>query len=178
MELKLFFLPLFAVAFTAVNCQSAAPNLTSILSSTPELSSLNDLVLAKPALVDILMKWPTNLTIVAPSNGAFDELKKMNTTARDSVPVVGNSIDTVEAILSYHILDGTYLSSVFVQGKTAAADTLLVNNSFANLANKAPQVVLGRNHGTVTLYSGLGMAAKVERADIPFNKGVIHIIDR
>jgi len=102
----------------------------------------------------------------------------MNATARDSVPMVGNNIDTVAAILSYHVLNGTYLSSLFVQGNTAAANTLLMNNSFANLPNKAPQVLLGRNDGTVTFYSGLGMDAKVERADIPFDQGVIHIIDR
>ncbi|KAF8419897.1 FAS1 domain-containing protein, partial [Tirmania nivea] len=171
-------LSLFAVAFTAVNGQSASLNLTSILSSTPELSSLNELVLGKPVLVDTLIKWPTNLTILAPSNGAFEELKKMNITTRDSDPMVGNSIDIVEAILSYHVLNGIFLSSVFVQGNTAAANTLLMNNSFANLPNKASQVLLGRNDGTVTMYSGLGMAAKVERTDIPFNQGVIHIIDR
>ena len=178
MQFKLALLSLFSVALTIVNGQSITPNLTSILSSTPELSSLNGLVLGKPALVDRLMNWPTNLTIVAPSNGAFEELKKMDTTARNSIPMVGNSIDTVEAILSYHVLNGLYPSSSFIQGNTTAANTLLVNNSFANLPSNTPQVLLGRNDDTVTLYSGLGMAAKVERADIPFNNGVIHIIDR
>ncbi|RPB22904.1 Fasciclin-domain-containing protein [Terfezia boudieri ATCC MYA-4762] len=177
MQLNSAFCSLFAVTFTAVYGQSAAPNLTSILSSIPELASVNDLVLATPALLELLMNWPTNLTIVAPSNGAFDELKWINSTARDSASTVGNSIDIIEAILFYHILNGRYLSSLFVQGNTAVASTLLMNNTFANLPNNAPQVILGRNDGIVTFYSGLGIGAKVERADILFNQGVIHIID-
>lgn len=177
MQLKSAFLSLFAVAFTAVNGQSA-PNLTSILSSTPELSALTELVLDQPELLDTLLNWPTNLTIVAPSNEAFDEFKKLNLTSLDSVPLIGNKVDVIVALLSYHVLNGTFLSTVFVEGDTAAADTLLMNNSYANLANDAPQVLLGRNHdGTVTLYSGLGTPSRVEKADIEFNKGVIHIID-
>lgn len=177
MQFKPTFLSLFAFAFTAVNGQAA--NLTSLLSSTPELSALAEMLMGKPALLEAIMKFPTNLTILAPSNDAFEELMKMNTTAQDSVPMTGNSVDTIEALLTYHALNGTFFSTAFVEGETAAAMSLLMNNSYANLANNMGQVVFGRNDGkSVSVYSGLGMASTVQKADIEFNKGVIHIIDR
>ncbi|KAI5780358.1 FAS1 domain-containing protein [Peziza echinospora] len=160
-----------------VNAQ-AAPSLTDLLSSTSELSTLTSVILQFPDLVKLLVDFPTNLTIVAPSNAAFAEFLKKNTT---STPPAENTPDntTLTSILAYHVLNGTFYSSAFVDGKIAAARTLLSNNPrHANLGLDVGQVVLGRrNGGKVELASGLGSVAVVEKANIEFDGGVVHIID-
>ncbi|KAF8477096.1 FAS1 domain-containing protein [Kalaharituber pfeilii] len=156
-------------------------NLTSLLTSTPELSALTELVFQYPDLVGELSQWPSNVTILAPSNKAFDELMTLNTTAQDSTPLNGsnnNNTNTVLSILQYHVLNGAFHSNIFVEGETAIVRSLLMTNGFANLGLSNGQVVLGRNHEGVKLYSGLGIASGVETPDIEFDKGVVHIIDR
>ena len=178
MQPKLTFLPILAATFLAVYGQSL-PNLTSILQSIPEASAFNDLVLGKPELLKTLEDWPTHLTILAPSNEAFDEMmNSMNTSSRPSVPMAGGNFDTVAGIVSYHVLNGTFYSTAFDNGETTVAWTLLQNNSYAHLRNSS-QVVLGRERdGSVFFYSGLDYFGKVDQVDIKFNKGVIHLIDQ
>ena len=178
MQSKLAFLPILAVVFLAVYGQSL-PNLTSILQSTPEASAFNELVLGKQELLKTLEDWPTDLTILAPSNGAFDEMmNSMNTSSQPSVPMVGASFDTIAGIVSYHVLNGTFYSTTFDSGETTVAWTLLQNNSYANLHNSS-QVVLGRKQdGGVFFYGGLDYSGKADQVDIKFNKGVIHLIDQ
>ena len=143
----------------------AAPSLTDLLSSTSELSTLTSVILQFPDLVKLLVDFPTNLTIVAPSNAAFAEFLKKNTT---STPPAENTPDntTLTSLLAYHVLNGTFYSSAFVDGKIAAARTLLSNNPrHANLGQNVGQVVLGRrNGGKVEVASGLGSVAAVEKA--------------
>ena len=159
MQLNPVALALLGVAFTAVNGQITF-NLTSVLAGTPELSTLTGILVEYPNVLSTILEWPTNLTIIAPSNAAFEELTMMNTTSHDSVPLTGgNNTDTMAALLSYHVLSGTFYSTAFIEGETATAKTLLMGNDFANLGEDA-QVVLGRKrNGGVYLFSGLGMVA-------------------
>ena len=143
------------------------PNLTSVLYSNPDLSDLTDLLKAAPDVLKAVLEYPHNLTIIAPTNGAFDELMKMNGTTNN--PIDGpneTSGDTLKVLLAYHVLNGTFLSSMFKQGETAAAETWLHDNkAWANLAEGKGQVVLGRTSGSkVILYGGLGMASGVTQA--------------
>lgn len=178
MQPNLAFLPILAAVFLAVYGQSL-PNLTSILQSIPEASDFNELVLGKQELLKTLEDWPTDLTILAPSNGAFDVMmNSMNTSSRPAVPMVGESFDTIAGIISYHVLNGTFYSTNFGSEETTVAWTLLHNNSYANLRNSS-QAVLGRKRdGSVFFYGGLDYSGKAEQADIKFNKGVIHLIDQ
>lgn len=182
MHLKSALLSLFLLGSTAVNGQSSAPNLTSVLSSNSELSALATLLTSKPDLVEFILNWPYDITILAPDNEAFEEFTKRNNTSQDSVPNDGNSTDVIDSLLRYHILNGTYYARDIVEGKTSVAWTLLANNSLANLNDNQSQVVFarredGNDDDDISFYSGLNREADVERANIVFNKGVIHIIE-
>lgn len=178
MQSKLAFLLILTVVFLSVYGQSL-PNLTSILQSIPEASAFNELVLGKTELLKTLEDWPTDLTILAPSNGAFDEMmNSMNTSSQPSVPMVGSSFDTVVGIVSYHALNGTFYSTIFDNGETTVTWTLLQNNSYANLRSSSQVVLARKRDGSVFFHGGLDYYGKVSQADIKFNKGVIHVIDQ
>lgn len=154
----------------ALGATVSAQSLTEALASqNASLSLLTGLLTSQPALVESLGQ-ATNITILAPSNAALSAF--LNSSA--GVAAGGNP-DLVAALLTYHVLNGTYPASAFTN-TSAFLPSLLTNETYTNVTGG--QVVGGKVNGSdVVIYSGLLQTSKVTQADLNFDGGVIHIID-
>lgn len=130
---------------TAASAQQMM-NLTAALSSNPELSSLTAILGAFQELVAGLAKIP-NVTLLAPSNKAFAEIK--------SGPMAAALNDTglIEAVLQYHVLNGTYYAANVTE-TPAFIPTALMNSSYTNVTGGQVVSALAMN-GSVMFFSGL-----------------------
>jgi transforming growth factor-beta-induced protein len=134
------------------------------------LSTLNSLLAAQPALVSTISGITSGITILAPSNAAFNNFLSIPGN-KDAAADPG----TVAAILEYHVLNGTFPSSFFTT-MNQFIPSLLTNESFTNVTGG--QVVNGvLQDGKVVLRSGLKEASTVQTANLMFIGGVLHIID-
>ncbi|KAF9869890.1 fasciclin domain-containing protein [Colletotrichum karsti] len=160
-------LPL-ALAGAAAAQQS---NLTQVLASqNSSLSSLIQLLGTQPTLVQAL-SGAQNITILAPNNEAIDALlKSPEGQAASTDPGL------VAAILSYHVLNGTYYASAF-NDQPQFIPTLLQNQTYANITGG--QRVQGQTAGgNVTFYSALRANSTVVQGNLNFTGGTIHIINK
>ncbi|KAH6874435.1 FAS1 domain-containing protein [Thelonectria olida] len=135
------------------------------------LSALNGLLQSQSDLLDQLSDL-SNITILAPSNEALGRF--LNTTNITEVAVQDPNI--VSAILSYHVLNGTYYASNFTD-TPAFIPSLLNNQTYENVTGG--QVVEGvAVDDGVSFYSALRAESNVTEANLNFTGGVIHIINR
>jgi len=86
---------------------SAQLNLTAALESNPSLSNLTTYLGLVPNLYTSLLN-ATNVTLLAPDNDAFSKL--FNGSQGQALTADANLI---EALFSYHVLQGTYYASNF-----------------------------------------------------------------
>lgn len=154
----------------ALGAAVSAQSLTeAIAANNSTLSSLSGLLATQPDLLTAL-GGATNITILAPSNDAFAAF--LNS---DAGGVAATQPDVVAALLSYHVLNGTYPASAFTD-VAAFIPTLLTNSSYTNVTGG--QVVGGKTNGSdVLITSGLLQSSKVITANLNFTGGVIHVID-
>ncbi|KAM3066312.1 hypothetical protein ACMFMG_003177 [Clarireedia jacksonii] len=143
---------------------SSAQSLQSVLSTNNStLSTLTSLLTARPGLLATLGN-SSNITVLAPTNDAFS---KLNTT--------GLSDDDITAVLTYHVLNGTYPSSVF-KNTSQFLPSLLTNSTFTSLTGG--QVVDARlADSKATIFTGLAQESEVTTPDVKFDGGVVHLID-
>ncbi|KAI4157481.1 MAG: hypothetical protein L6R39_000666 [Caloplaca ligustica] len=154
---------------TSSNSTSSS-SLIDLLGSTPSLSSLSAAVVGVPGLAGVLGS-ATNITILAPSNDAFAKFMESPAAAA----LAANDTAAIQALLTYHVLNGTYPASAVTQ-TPAFIPTLLNNSAYANVTGC--QVVEAVRQGdNVVFYSGLLSNSSVETADQNFTGGVVHIID-
>ncbi|KAM5356657.1 hypothetical protein ACJ41O_003303 [Fusarium nematophilum] len=133
------------------------------------LSALNGLL--TPQLIRTLSRLD-NITILAPSNDAIQTLLNDSSVASQ----IEEDPGLVGAILTYHVLNGTWYASNFTD-TPVFIETLLTNTSYTNVTSG--QVVEGvAVDDTVSFYSGLRAEANVTEANLNFTGGVIHIINR
>ncbi|KAI4173143.1 MAG: hypothetical protein LQ343_003070 [Gyalolechia ehrenbergii] len=145
-------------------------SLADLLASTESLSSLAAAVRGVPGLAETLGS-ATNITILAPSNEAFETF--METPSARAVDP--NDSTAIQALLQYHIINGTYPASAVME-TPAFLPTMLNNSAYANVTGG--QVVEAVRQGeNVVFYSGLLSNASVTTADQNFTGGVVHIID-
>ncbi|KAL8730079.1 MAG: hypothetical protein Q9166_004278 [cf. Caloplaca sp. 2 TL-2023] len=169
---KLFSIAALAATALAQNAtnSSSTPSLVDLLGATSSLSTLTTAVQGVPGLAEMLGS-ASNLTILAPSNEAFE--KFMSTPA--AAALAANDTDAIQAVLTYHILNGTYPASAVTE-TPAFIPTMLNNSAYANVTGG--QVVEAVQQGdNVLFYSGLLSNASVTTADQNFTGGVVHIID-
>ncbi|KAJ4406086.1 hypothetical protein N0V91_004757 [Didymella pomorum] len=160
----------FASAVLA-QTNGSAPSLTQALNSSSSLSSLAG-VLSLPGLGELVQGLGSaqNITILAPSNEAFAAI------GNETVQALASNTGLLTALLQYHVLNGTYLSSA-ITNQSAFVPTLLTNELFTNVTGG--QVVEAVKDGdNVTFFSGLLSNSTVSTADVNFTGGVIHVIDR
>lgn len=130
-------------------------NLTAAIGSIPELSSLNETLGLFESLVGQLATTE-NITLLAPSNTAFEEFMK------GPMAELLNDTDAVQAVLQYHVLNGTYNSSM-ITDTPAFIPTSLTNESYANVTGG--QVVKAvMTDGNVTFFSGMLANSTVTQA--------------
>lgn len=161
---------LAALAATATAQNSSTPSLTQLLGSTPQLSNLTQFVTLIPGLADSLGS-AQDITILAPSNEAFTTFLNESGSA-----ISINDTTIIRALLSYHVLNGTFYASNITE-TAAFAPTLLTDTAFTNVTGG--QVVQAQTVGDkVYIFSGLGANSSVTTANQNFTGGTVHIIDR
>merc|ERR1712032_835918 len=147
---------------------SGMTNLTALLSSTDSLSSLNDLVGNYPDFAAALASRE-DVTILAPSNDALETL--MNS---DAASMLDND-QFVQALLNYHVINGTVYASNITQ-TPIFAPTYLNSSMYSNVTGG--QVVEARREdGEVQFVSGLKQVSTVAQPNVNYTNGVVHIID-
>merc|ERR1711881_270371 len=147
---------------------SGMGNLTALLSSTDSLSSLNDLVGNYPDFAAALASRE-DVTILAPSNDALETL--MNS---DAASMLDND-QFVQALLNYHVINGTVYSSNITQ-TPIFAPTYLNSSMYSNVTGG--QVVAAQmEDGEAQFVSGLKQVSTVSEANVNYTNGVVHIID-
>ncbi len=144
--------PLAAAALaSAVSAQNMNMNLTALLANTSDLSTLNSLVQAQPQLLQGLSQ-ANNITILAPSNDAFAKLGNASLSNTAVIP----------ALLSYHVINGTFPSSAFTNTPVFAA-TSLMDPNYSNVTG-GQRVEIVKSGNDVNVISGLKAMSKVTKA--------------
>jgi uncharacterized surface protein with fasciclin (FAS1) repeats len=129
---------------TAVSAQQSM-NITAAVTSSPDLSQLAGVLGQQPELMTALAS-ASNITVLAPSNQAFDALMSSDMASALGDPAV------VAALLQYHVLNGTYLAANFTE-TPAFIPTLLTDEMYANVTGGQVVEVIGMG-GKVAIYSG------------------------
>ncbi|KAE9369162.1 Fasciclin-domain-containing protein [Stipitochalara longipes BDJ] len=163
MQLKKF-LPL------ALGAVASAQNLTDVLASqNSSLSALSSLLATNPTLVSALSS-ASNITILAPNNEAISTFLNSSTGK-----TAATNPGLVTALLTYHVLNGSYSASAFTN-TSQFLPTLLTNEAYANVTG-GQRVEARLNGSSVEIFSGLLAKSTVVTADLNFTGGVLHIID-
>lgn len=111
----------------------------------------------QPDLVQALSGL-SDITLLAPSNEALDALLSDEAVAS----LLATDSGIVTALLQYHVLNGTFLSTAVTE-EAAFIPTLLTNTSYTNVTGG--QVVEAVKQGeVVSFYSGLKEEANVTKA--------------
>jgi uncharacterized surface protein with fasciclin (FAS1) repeats len=136
------------------------------------LSILNSFLVQEQALV-ISLSNTKDITVLAPSNNALSQL--LNTT--DLASQVTSNPSLLPAILSYHILSGTFYASSFTNAPGPLfIQTLLNTSSYSNVTG-GQRVMAAVKDGKIVVMSGAGARATVQSANFNFTGGTLHIID-
>lgn len=162
---------LATAALCSAQSTSSTTSITSLLSATSELSTLTASLMKFPDLVSTLGNL-TNITIIAPSNTAFQNFQKMPQAAS-----ILNDQTMLMNVLTYHVLNGTYASKDFASAPKFLPSILGPFPQFRNISG-APQVLEAALQGSsATLVSGLDQKSTVTKADVAFKGGLVHIVD-
>lgn len=145
------------VSLLALAATSSAQNLTSVLSSNSDLSTLTSVLSAFPNLVAALGS-ASNITILAPSNEAFANVG--NSTVGQAIKA--NDTAAIQAVLTYHVLNGTYNSSQ-ITSTPSFVPTHLTNEAYTNVTDGQVVEALNTTDG-VQFISGLLANSTVTQA--------------
>ncbi|KAI9654823.1 MAG: hypothetical protein M1821_005817 [Bathelium mastoideum] len=157
-----------AVSLFSASCVGAQ-SLTSVLQGNSDLSTLTSTLQKFPSLVQTL-GGAKNITILAPSNEAFNAL-----FATPAGQAAQSDVGLLQAVLEYHVINGSYPASS-IPSTGAFVPTLLTNSSYTNVTGG--QVVEGiSSNGNVTFFSGNKATSNVTQANVKFDGGVIHVIN-
>lgn len=153
---------------------ATATSLSDVLSSqNSSLSTLNSLLASQPDIIKTLDD-ASNITVLAPSNDALSKFLSNPINAA----TVASQPSLLDALLSYHVLNGTWYTSNFTN-LSVFLPTWLSNSSYANVTGG--QVVeaslTGGGSGNVTFWSALKQNSTVAQSNLNFTGGTLHIID-
>lgn len=141
------------LSLAALASAAAAQTAVNALTADPELSTLLSLAGKYPDLVNTVESL-TNVTILAPTNAAFDEWA--------STPIgkeISSSDVLVQALLTYHVLAAKVPASAFTT-TPAFVPTLLLDAAYTNVTGG--QVVEGKLNGTtIEITSGALQVSRV-----------------
>lgn len=146
---------------------TAQGNLASILQSQPDLSTLLDLVILAN-LTDTLSA-ASNITIVAPTNGAFEELLKFDIPEAQAIKE--RDAVTVAALLRNHVFQGYYPASEISEVPTFVQSLLMpeeqnVRQPFTAITGGQYNGLIRNGHDVVVL-SGEFTVSTVTQAVSP-----------
>lgn len=140
-----------AMVLSACASTPAPSSITDIAARTPQLSTLNKLIVS--AGLTETLSGPGPFTVFAPTDDAFKAVPAATMTA------LANDKEQLKAVLTYHVIEGKLTST---DVKTGPAKTVQGSN-----------VSLSKAGTFVTVED-----AVVTQADIGASNGVVHVIDR
>jgi len=186
----LTFKPYFLATFLFGVAVSAQNTIRDVIQNTPELSTLNQ-YLTSPSnvrLYNLLADPNANLTLFAPINNAFDQLRQLTTGANAPLTELQmtNALDYQvipdQIIMSRDLNDGfQQYDTVYNTDNTPGLSKGRTANKLA--PNETPQdltnglIIYGKS-GNFAIFRGLGNPARFVRTDISASNGVIHTIDQ
>ena len=151
---------------------SNAANIRDSIQNYPNLSSFLELLNQHKDFEDLVNKLNPK-TLLIPTNSAL-------------MPMNSLSFTDQQALLQYHILNGTQQASSFAATGGATMQTFLQGNQFANLGAGQPNVVFSSKFGDSgqgsetqfpQVFSGLGTKSAVEPLNVTFDGGIVHAVD-
>lgn len=107
----------------------------------------------------------SNVTILAPSNDAFEQAMK-------AMPTLTNDMNMVTALLQYHIISGVMMSSAFTE--TPQFVSTYMGMPFAMVTGNQ-KLELVKMDNMAMIFSGFKQMSSVSKADITFDGGVVHV---
>lgn len=107
------------------------------------------------------------MTVAAPNDNAFMKLGNWNTYNES----------TVEATLKYHILKQKIGMPSIVKGDSIWASTSLTDAKFSNVTGGQRLILTKQPGGEVVFTSGFATRGTVLTEDLPFDNGLIQVID-
>lgn len=107
----------------------------------------------------------SNVTILAPSNDAFEQALK-------AMPNVTNDMNMVTALLQYHIIVGAMMSTAFTE--TPRFVSTYMGMPFAMVTGNQKLELLKMDNMAM-IFSGFKQMSTVTKADITFDGGVVHV---
>ncbi|TLS25150.1 hypothetical protein PpBr36_07933 [Pyricularia pennisetigena] len=160
-----------AVALAQTNTNGSSTSLTAALASQPDLSNMIALLSTQPTFMAQL-SLAQNVTFLAPSNNALNDfLNGPNATPLNRTTPLG-----VAALLSYHVLNGTFYDSE-INDDTRVVNTALNLAPYSNITG-GQRISFRRQDGNATFFSGLMEMSSVTTPNINYTGGVIHVINR
>lgn len=177
-----------AVCLAALLSHTAADtasDLTAALASDPSLSSMQQLVVQHPTLINDLVKDNTAVTIFVPNNDALQAH-----TATAGRPLTDTPAALLASILAYHVVAAGLISASFNSAKGITAPTLLTGEVYNNRtatpelvaaygASAGGQVVYAeKDDGGFTIQGGQAERINLTVVDRQWRRGYIQIVDR
>ena len=148
-----------AASAASVESASSKKTIAGLAGATPELSTLLSLV-KKAGLADELSA-PGALTVFAPTNAAFAELKA---SAPATYQAVSTNPALLRKVLTYHVLAKRVPSSTAIAAAKKRASVKTVQGEKIALSIRAGKLVLNGS-------------SRVIVADVKASNGVIHAVD-
>jgi uncharacterized surface protein with fasciclin (FAS1) repeats len=136
----------------------------------PQVFNLTNYLGLFPDLVQQLSS-AQDITLLAPNNAAFAKL--INTSA--GAALTGGDTSMIQALLSYHVLNGTFYASN-ITTNASFVPTALTSMSNATLLNPASVKAIRMNN-QVKFISGLLTQSTVTSPNHNFTGCTIHVID-
>ncbi|TKA67859.1 hypothetical protein B0A55_08410 [Friedmanniomyces simplex] len=159
----------------------AAPSLSDILSTTANLSSLNDLLTNQmPDLLKLLEGYDSNtnpVTLLAPSDDAFMRIPYTDVLGQ---AFSDNDTAQIKNFMLYHIVPGLHSSETLNKnGSFQYLPTMLTSNNWTNVTGgqRVGAVLQGNDPPIVVFTSGLSTRSVVSQQDIEFKGGILQVID-
>lgn len=166
-----------AMIFTSLStvfAQGSPQSLEDALANTDNLTSFNDLLKSQfPELVANLSRQDQQsqqyVTLLAPSDSAFERLSSSSIFADNSTKAIGS-------FLNYHIISGDHQLST-VNQSFGFFPTRLDDPTYTNVTNGQRLGLVKQGDSELVIVSGTGTRSRAEQKDIYFAGGVMHVID-
>lgn len=157
---------ILAISAFAATALAQGQSVATLLNSTSSLSSLANFITTQAPDILTTLGSASNITILAPNNEAFSNLDPKSLTGVSP-----------QALLTYHVIKGSFSAAQLTAAKTAFSPTLLTDPKYTNVSGGQVVETMPMDD-SVAVYSGLFTHSMVVQADInATNMVTIHVID-
>lgn len=142
---------------------TAAQDLISALHAQPDLSTLLGALQDVPEIA-VVLAAASNITILAPTNDAFAQVPARSPLG---TALANKEADAIAALLAYHVLSGTFMSTDFMEDPQYVSTLLVayeVDGVSVTNVTGGQNVGLQLNGSDATILSGEKMSSVVTEA--------------